>query len=241
MTPPIVAPGPASVPPSAGSSASIWPSASKVSCASRSGTPASITAVKSPTLCSSSRCRPPVSISTPSPASQPGPHGLVPPPRGRTGRPSSPSERRRPAASSAVSGRAAISPPPSEPLRQPGGLQRVLPVDAGHLAAQPRGRHDLAGVGEPGRVPGAAQLLERGEVVLPEHLRHVLLLVDADAVLAGDRPAGLQARVEDPARELLRARGLALAAPVEAHQRMQVAVARVEDVGHEHAVLLRQR
>ena len=80
----------------------------------------------------------------------------------------------------------------------------------GHLAAQPRRRHQLARVRQPGGVERAAQALERVQVGLGEHLRHVLLLVDADAVLAGDRAAGVQAGVDDQARQLLGLLGLAL-------------------------------
>src|SRR5215216_1111344 len=124
---------------------------------------------------------------------------------------------------------AAPRPPPrsraSKPLREARRLERMLPVDARHLAAQPRRRHHLARVGQALRIERAAQALERVEVGLAEHLRHVLLLVDADAVLPRDRATGLEARVEDPTGQLLRALGLALVAPVEADERVQVPVA----------------
>src|SRR5215204_1245848 len=206
MIPPTVAP-----PFNAGSIASIWPWRANSAWASASRTPASSTAVKSPTLCSSTRSSPPVS--TTAAPSTGGPQSFVPPPRS----------------------------PASKPLRQAGRLERVLPVLARYLAAETRRRHHLAGVREAGGIERAAQPLERVEVGLAEHLRHVLLLVDADAVLAGDRAARLQARVEDPAGELLGALGLALVAAVEADERMEVAVAGVEDVGDDHPVLLRQR
>ena len=64
-----------------------------------------------------------------------------------------------------------------------------------------------------------------------------LRLVRADAVLAGDRAAVLDAQVEDRARHLLGPLGLARHGVVEEHQRVQVAVAGVEDVGHPDAVL----
>ena len=97
----------------------------------------------------------------------------------------------------------------------------------------------MPGFGEPGGVERAAQPLERVEVGLGEHLRHVLLLVDADAVLAGDRAAGVQAGVEDQPGQLLGLLGLALDRAVVADERVQVAVAGVEDVGDDHAVLAR--
>src|SRR3954453_19032836 len=101
----------------------------------------------------------------------------------------------------------------------------MLPVRPRPLAAQSRRRHQLAGVGEPSWVERAAQLLERREVLLRELLRHVALLVDADAVLARDRAALLDARLDDQPSELLRPRGLALHGGVEEHERVQVAVA----------------
>ena len=56
-----------------------------------------------------------------------------------------------------------------------------------------------------------------------------------DAVLAGDRAAVLDAQVEDRAGHLLGPLGLARHRVVEEHQRMQVAVAGVEDVRHPDA------
>src|ERR1044072_114593 len=112
--------------------------------------------------------------------------------------------------------------PPRSSALSATGPERVPAVGAGDLAAQPRRRHDLAGVREPARVEGAAQHLERREVGLLEHLRHVALLVDADAVLAGDRPARVDARLDDPPRQLLGALRL-LRAGVE-EERVEVAV-----------------
>src|SRR6188472_3661099 len=99
--------------------------------------------------------------------------------------------------------------PISEHLRQTGFLQRVRAlVPARHLAAQPRGREDLAGVGQVRRVERAAQRLHGVEVVVGEHPRHVLRLVHADAVLAGDGPAVLDAEVEDRGGHLFGLLGL---------------------------------
>src|SRR3712207_5160013 len=128
-----------------------------------------------------------------------------------------------------------------EALSQAGLLQRMLAVRARHLAAEPRRRHHLARIRAARRVERAAQLLERLEVGLREHLRHVALLVDAHAVLPGDRAAGLHARDDDLARQLLRALGLALDALVVADERMQVPVAGVEDVADLQPVLPRER
>ncbi len=87
------------------------------------------------------------------------------------------------------------------------------------------------------RVKRAPQPLERLEVGLAEHRRHVRLLVDADAVLAGDRAAGVDARLDDQARQLLGALRLALARGVVADERVEVPVAGVEHVRDPQLVL----
>ena len=66
----------------------------------------------------------------------------------------------------------------------------------------------LPGLEMPLRVEGAAHQLHRVEVVVGVHPRHVLRLVHADAVLAGDRAAVLDAEVEDRAADLLGRLGL---------------------------------
>src|SRR4051794_33535521 len=136
---------------------------------------------------------------------------------------------RRPARSASFSAVAT-----SEALGKTCGLEGMLAVRPRHLAAQPRRRHDLARVGEAVGVEGAAQLLERGEVGPVEPLRHVALLVDAGSVLAGDRAARLHAGEDDLAGELLGALGLAGRVTVVADERVQVAVAGVEDIADLH-------
>src|SRR3954468_21917770 len=216
-----VAISPPIVPPPGGSTASICPALANASCARATGTPVCTIAVRSPSLCSTIASRPSVD-SSPS-ASAGRPQGRVPAPRMRS---------RRPSRSASCSAAAT-----SEALGKACRLQRVLPVRPGHLAAQPRRGHHLARVGEPVGIERAAQLLERREIRLVEHLRHVALLVDADPVLAGDRAAGLHAGEHDLARELLRAFGRARLVAVVADERVQVAVPGVEDVAHLETVL----
>ena len=97
----------------------------------------------------------------------------------------------------------------------------------------------LPGFAIPSRVEGAAQPPEGLEVALGEHLRHRARLVDADAVLAGERAARVEAGAEDRLGQLLGRLGLALRGVVE-YERVQVAVACVEDVADAEAVLLRE-
>ena len=106
-------------------------------------------------------------------AARPRPSRTWCPPRGPHGAPASrpraaprPPPRRsraRACRSAAANVRTA---PPARPASS--GCCRYGP---GHLAAQPRGGHHLAGVGQAVGVEGAAQLLERGEVGLVEHRR----------------------------------------------------------------------
>ena len=70
--------------------------------------------------------------------------------------------------------------------------------------------------------------------------RHRAGLVGADAVLAGDRAAGVDAGLEDLLGEQLRALRLARDARVVEHERMEVAVAGVEDVADAQAGSLRE-
>ena len=104
------------------------------------------------------------------------------------------------------------------------------PPVARYLAAQPGGGEDLARVAQAGRVERAPDQLHRVQVVGAEHLRHVPGLVHPDPVLAGDRAAVLQARVQDRARHLLGRLGLTGHLVVVEHQRVQVPVAGVEHV-----------
>ena len=98
------------------------------------------------------------------------------------------------------------------------------------------GRQHLARIGDAVGVEGAPQPGEHLEVALREHLRHRARLVDADAVLARERAARIEAGGEDCLGELARPLALSRSSVVQ-HQRMQVAVARVEDVADAEAVL----
>ncbi len=115
------------------------------------------------------------------------------------------------------------------------------PVVARDLAAQPRRGEDLARVAQAGRVERAPDQLHGVQVIGVEHLRHVAGLVDADAVLAGDRAAVVQAGVQDRAGQFLGRGRLGGRGVVVEHQRVQVPVAGVEHVGHPDARLRGQR
>ena len=72
-----------------------------------------------------------------------------------------------------------------------------------------------------------------------EHVRQILALLHADAVLAGDRAAHLDAHAQDSAGERLGALQRARLAAIVKDERMQVAVARMKHVGAADARLAR--
>src|SRR4029079_4246021 len=201
-----------------GSRASICPCTARRSLRSRTRTPASTTAVRSPASCSRTRSSRAVEM-TPSPPSRPI--------ETRSPRPAAP------ASTSAACSTLAIS----ETLRQACPLERVRPVRPRHLTAQPRRREDLPRVAEAYRGEPTTQPLHRVEVVGPEQERHRARLVDADPVLAGQRTARVDARLEDRLCQRSSTLRLAVAARVVEHERVKVPVAGVEHVADAQAVL----
>ena len=83
----------------------------------------------------------------------------------------------------------------------------------------------------------APEPLHRREIDLGEHERHPAGLVDADTVLPGQRATDVHADLEDRLGELLRALRLALVAAVVEDERVEVAVAGVEDVADAQPVV----
>src|SRR5436853_3534104 len=98
------------------------------------------------------------------------------------------------------------------------------------VAALRSRREHLLGVHPRLRVEGAPHARLRREIVLREDERHEVALLQSDTVLAGEDPA----RVDAEANDLLRGREDLLERSgnraVEREQRMEVPVARVEDV-----------
>src|ERR1700722_6889023 len=92
------------------------------------------------------------------------------------------------------------------------------------LTAQPGRGEDLARIAERVRVEGAPDQLHRVQVGGGEHFRHIAGFVQANAVPAGDRPAVLDAGVEDGAGDRLGRLRLARNSVVIKHPRVQVPV-----------------
>ena len=78
----------------------------------------------------------------------------------------------------------------------------AVDVQAAELGAAVQLRKDLAGVEDLGGVEGALDALLLVQVVLVEHHRHQVAL-DADAVLAGQHAADLDAQLQDLGAERL--------------------------------------
>ncbi len=98
----------------------------------------------------------------------------------------------------------------------------------------------MPGLQIPVGIERAAEAFEHLQVALGEHPRHRAGLVHADAVLAGERAARLEAGVEDGLGELARALGLTRLRVVQ-DERVEIAVPRMEDVPDAQPVPLRQR
>ena len=77
------------------------------------------------------------------------------------------------------------------------------------------------------------------EVDLREHHRHQVALLHADAVLAGEHAADLDAQLEDLGAEFLRLLQLAWNIGIIENERMQIAVAGMEHIGDPQTVFCR--
>ena len=104
-------------------------------------------------------------------------------------------------------------------------------------AAAQLGEH-LAGIEQVVGIEGALHAHLLVEIDLGELHAHQVALLDADAVLAGQHAADPHAEPQDVGAELLGAAQLVGVVGVEQDQRMQVAVAGMEDVDHAQAVRL---
>src|SRR3984893_18182808 len=108
----------------------------------------------------------------------------------------------------------------------------VAAIGTRNLATQTRGREDLSGVAEVPRIEGRTDALHDVEIIGREHPRHVRRLVGADAMLAGDRPSGIDAVRQDLAGHFRRPIRLTGNALVVVDEGMEVAVAGVKDVAN---------
>src|SRR5216683_1739217 len=122
--------------------------------------------------------------------------------------------------------------PASEP-RNVGEWQLVVMHDhPAELGATAELGEDLARIEQVVGIEGAFHAHLLVEIDLGELLAHQVALLDADAVLAGQHAADAHAEPEDIGAEFLGAAELARIVGVEQDQRVEVAVAGMEDIDH---------
>jgi hypothetical protein len=92
-------------------------------------------------------------------------------------------------------------------------------------------RKDLAGIEQAIGIESAFQALLMRQVGFIEHRAHQIALFDPNPVLAGQHAANLDAKLENVGAEFLGPGKLARLIGVVQDQRMEIAIAGVEDVG----------
>ena len=114
-------------------------------------------------------------------------------------------------------------------------------VHGAELGAPVQRGHGFLRVEQTGRVEGPLQGVELEQFRLAELHAHLIDLLHPDAVFAGHGAADRHAQFEDLPAQLLRGFEFARPVCVVQDERVQVAVAGMEDVGHAQAVLVGQR
>src|SRR5215470_9608669 len=125
---------------------------------------------------------------------------------------------------------------PLEALGQALGFDGMRTIGDARLAAGLARGEDLARIAEPVRVPRLAHAAHGVQVRLGEDERHVVHLLEPDAVLARDGAADVRADLEDLSARLDHALDLARLARIVEDVRVEVAVAGVEHVAHAQLV-----
>src|SRR5579859_5134635 len=112
----------------------------------------------------------------------------------------------------------------------------IAPLQLFHVGAAARHREELAWIEQLIGVPGFAYLLHDTQVSFTEDERHFFLLLDTDAVFTGDAAAHFGADLEYFVAGLAHALHFAGDLRVEEDQRVQIAIAGMENVAHAQAV-----
>ncbi len=120
------------------------------------------------------------------------------------------------------------------------GVDGLMLVQPAELGAAVQGRHVLAGVEQPGSVEGSLHRMEEGQLARLELGAHGVDLLATHPMFAGDGAPHRHAQIEDAPAQGLGLLQFAGAIGIEEDQRMQVAVAGMEDVAHRQAVFRRQ-
>src|SRR3954468_8293694 len=110
-------------------------------------------------------------------------------------------------------------------------LGHRLHTEGADLAAHVTLREDLLGIEKAGRVETLFQSGHSGQVISTEDQGHIAALLSADTVLARERSTDFDAVADDLFAGLEDSFGRTGYSAIEEHQRVKVAIARVEDVG----------
>ena len=116
----------------------------------------------------------------------------------------------------------------------------VTEAVAREFRRSPSTRKNLVGIQQSGGIERIAHASHYSEFRFAEKQRHQAILFHAHAVLAGDRAAHGNAELDDLVGRGDHAAKLRFVARVEKYQRMEIAVARVENIANLETVLLRQ-
>ena len=106
-------------------------------------------------------------------------------------------------------------------------------------AAAQHGKH-LPWIQQQIGVKGAFESLLVRQVRFAEHLGHQVALLDADAVLAGQHAADLDAQPQDVAAEGLGTLELTRLIGIVKNQWVQIAIARVKDIRYTQTIMSRE-
>src|SRR4029453_3861088 len=117
----------------------------------------------------------------------------------------------------------------------------VMDVHLAELGAAVQRGPAFAGIEQRVRIERRLDRKETLELAGAELDAHLRQLLDPDAVLAGDRPADLDAKLEDRGAERFGARHLALGIGIVEDQRAQISLAGMEHVPAAQSELHRQR
>src|SRR5690606_5009448 len=128
--------------------------------------------------------------------------------------------------------------PSSEALQFGEGQLAVVDMHAAEFGAAVQSWNVLARVEQAARVEGRFHRVEQGQLVGIELGAHLVDLLATYTVFTGDAAANLDAKFEDLAAQVFGALQLTFLVGIEEDQRVHVAIAGMEHVGHAQAVLL---
>src|SRR5215217_1817082 len=173
----------------------------------------------------------------------------VPPPTGLTARPSAAASARNAAVSWSSPGTTlseATTPsmetvPTSDSLKGMDAklLRHRLHAQGADLATHVALGEDLLRVEHPGRIEAVLEPRHRRQIVGGIDQRHVPALLGADPMLSGESAADVDAVGDDLLAGLEHALGRAADPAVEQHQRVQIAVTGMEDIGDRQVEIAR--